>query len=182
MIGEKEVADYREMFPCFTGDKFLIMKLRNDFALCWNIDRGVPSHINDRCILCDLGCNNYCNICNWGIMCALNIFHRPDFWICVWPNMFISTPIRLGGVPKCPKIIFTCNMKSKKFQSWTEGDSHPFKIYPMGFAHLLCQCSHIEKVPRLSTMINVYMRKRPLLCTLLPACLLLIQEEWAQHL
>ena len=34
MIGEKEVADYREMFHHFIGDKLLITKLRNDFTLC----------------------------------------------------------------------------------------------------------------------------------------------------
>ena len=76
MIGEKEVAYYREMFQCFTRDKLLITKLRNDFTLCWNIDRGVPSCISDICISCDLVQNKDCNNCNWGIMCALEIVHR----------------------------------------------------------------------------------------------------------
>ena len=141
MIGEKEVEDYREMFQCITGDKLLITKLRNDFTQCWNIRRGVPSRIHNRCILCDLGRKNNCDTCNWGIMCALEIVHRPDFWVCVWPNMFISTPIKLGGIPQHSKLIFTCNMRSKKFQSWTEGDSHQSDVYLMGFAHLLRQCS-----------------------------------------
>ena len=145
MTGEKEVEDYREMFQCITGDELLITKLRNDFTQCWNIHRGVPSCIHDRCISCDLGRKNNCNTCNWGTMCALEIVHRPEFWVCVWPNMFISTPIKLGGIPECSKIIFTCNMRSKKFQSWTEGDSHPSDIYLMGFAHLLCQCSQNRK-------------------------------------
>ena len=158
------------------------MKLRNDFTQCWNIHRGVPSHIHNRCILCDLGGKNNCNTCNWGTMCALEIVHRPDFWVCVWPNMFISTPIKLGDIPKCSKMIFTCNMRSKKFESWREGDSRPSNVYLMGFAHLLHQCPQIEKVPWLSTMMNMYMRKRPLLCTLLPARLQLIQAKWAQHL
>ena len=55
MIGEKEVEDYREMFQRITGDELLITKLRNDFMQCWNIDRGVPSRIHNRCISCDLG-------------------------------------------------------------------------------------------------------------------------------
>ena len=139
MIEKKEVEDYREMFQCITGDELLITKLRNDFTQCWNIHRGVPSRIHNRCISCDLGQKNNCNTCNWGIMCALEIVHRPDFWVCVWPNM-ISTPIKLGGIPECSKMIFTCNMISKKFQSWTEGDSRPSDIYLMGFAHLLHQC------------------------------------------
>ena len=180
ITGEKEVEDYREMFLHITGDELLVIKLRNNFTQCWNIHRGVPSCIHNRCISCGLAGKTNCNTCNWGTMCALEILHRPDF--CVWPKMFISTPIKLGGIPKCSKIIFTCNMRSKKFQSWTEGDSCPSDIYLMGFAHLLHQCSRIEKVPWLSMMMNVYMRKRPLLCTLLPACLKLIQAEWAQHL
>ena len=167
------------MFQRITGDKLLITKLRNEFTQSWNIHRGVPSHTHNRCISCDLGRKNNCNTCNWGIICALEIVHRPNFWVHVWPNMFISTPIKLGGIPECSNMIFTCNMRSKKFQLWTEGDSHPSDFFPMGFAHLLHQCSQIEKVPQLSTMINVYMRKRPLLYTLLPAHLQLIQAEWA---
>ena len=45
MIEEKEVAEYRERFEHLTGYTLLIMKLRNDFTLCWDIVRGKPSCI-----------------------------------------------------------------------------------------------------------------------------------------
>ena len=91
MIGEKEVAEYRERFEHLTGYKLLIMKLRNDFTLCWDIVRGKPSCIINWCVLCNLTWNNDCYICNRHIMCALSIVHHPDFLICVWQFFFIYT-------------------------------------------------------------------------------------------
>ena len=157
--------------------------LKNDVVMCWEFEGKKPSRINEACLSCNLGGNKNCGVCVPHFMCALEIVHQPEHWNCIWPNLFISSPINLGGSPPKENLVFTCNLKNKKFTCREEGDMLPSEYLPLGFAHLLRQCPRIEKVPRLSTMLMVHLRNEMLLCQwLLPEPLKWAHSDWVRFL
>ena len=173
-----KVDECRKLFKRLKCEHLLMYHLKKNFTLCWDISKGEPSRITESCISCELGENENCNVCDMKLMYALEIVHRPEFWISIWPNLFISKPIQLGNY----NIIYTCNTRSKKFTCQQEGDVVPSHYLPLGFAQLLRQCTRVEKVPHLTTLLYVYLRKRPRMCTLLPGPLQQLCAEWVLYL
>ena len=185
MIRQRDkVATYRKLFQCLIGKPVMFIALRNDIVMCWDFDSShEPVRISGKCLLCDIGFNENCDVCHPHFMCALEIVHRPEIWKCIWPNLFVSFPIELGGSPARGKIVFTCNLKNRKFTCREEGDTHPSHFLPMGLSHLLRQCPHIEKVPCLTTMLIVYLRKKTVLGRrVLPVPLQKMCQEWVEWL
>ena len=138
MIRESDkVETYRKLFECFIQKPLILTALRNDVVMCWDFVGHKPSRISGACLMCDMGENRDCQVCNPHFMCALEIVHLSEWWNCIWLNLFISFLIELGGSPSRAKIVFTCNLNNRKFCYWKEGNTYHLNVFPMGFAHLL---------------------------------------------
>ena len=120
-VAGTKVDECRKLLKRLKCDNLLMYHLKKNLTLCWDMNKGEPSRITQACISCELGENENCNVCDMKLMYALEIVHRPEFWISVWPNLFISKPIQLGN----DNIIYTCNTRSKKFTCQHKGDAVP---------------------------------------------------------